>query len=37
MNQFFVSAGTKEWIDKLAGEQLFADPGEEKIEKESDA
>lgn len=26
MNQFFATAGTKEWIDKLAGEQLREDP-----------
>lgn len=26
MNQFFATAGTKEWIDKLAGELLREDP-----------
>lgn len=36
MNQFFVSAGTKEWIDKLAGEQLREDPQPEAEEEKGE-
>lgn len=36
MNQFFVSAGTKEWIDKLAGEMLVEDPQPEAEEKKGE-
>lgn len=36
MNQFFATAGTKEWIDKLAGEQLREDPQPDPEEKKGE-